>query len=201
MKHLLSFETVQKRLNMAKNNFSISKTFDWYLIDVMPVVEKYTLQPNYGEHGLYTHTAAVVFRGIDFAIDRSKNPISVALACAFHDMARINNKEDPNHGPNAVPLAIKAMNEIDGINNNMRDFITYAVKYHDSDLIPPNYIAAFSWAADRVRRAWYGGYHPKYFATPRAHYVASHVAADYLEFMRRNISEYARKIIELSEYY
>jgi len=186
---------------MAKNKFSISKTFDWYLMDIMPIVEKYTLQPNYGEHGLYTHTAAVVFRGIDFATNLGKNPTSVVLACAFHDMARISNDEDPTHGPNAVPLANKAMDEIGNLGTTTRRLITYAVENHDSELTPPNYISACSWAADRVRRAWYGGYQPKYFATPRAQYVAANAAADYLEFMRHNMSEYARKIIELSESY
>ena len=186
---------------MAKNNFSISKTFDWYLMDIMPVVEKYTLQPNYGEHGLYTHTAAVVFRGIDFAMANSKNPAGVVFACAFHDMARINNNEDHDHGSNAVPLAISAMNDIGGISNDMRNFIIYAIKYHDSKLKPTNYIAMHSWDADRVRQAWYSGYYPKYFSSTRAQYVASHAAADYLKFMRRNMSEYARKIIEISECY
>ena len=190
---------------MSKNNkvISISKTFDWYLTDIMPVVEHYTLQFMYGEHGLYTHTAAVVFRGIDYALSADKDPTSVVLACACHDMARISDDEDPMHGPNAVPLANKVMDEIGGISNDTRRRILYAVSNHFSHkpIKAPDSISAWTWDADRTRRSWYGGYRPQFFTTQRAHYVASHDAGEYLEFMRQNMSQFARRKIQLSESY
>jgi len=188
---------------MSKNKITIAKAFDWYLTEIMPVVEKYTLQPVGGEHGLYTHTAAVVFRGIDYALSYGRKPNSVILACAFHDMARINNAKDLMHGANAVPIATMAMDEIGGVANDTRRRILYAVENHFSQrpIRAPDYISAYTWDADRTRRAWYGGHRPQFFTSPRAQYVASHAAAEYLEFMRHNMSAYARGIIEVSEYY
>ena len=179
----------------------ISKTFDWYLMDIMPVVEKNMIQSRNGYHGLYTHTAAVVFRGIDYALNLAKDPNGVVLACAFHDMARMNDGNDIVHGPNAVPLAEQAMNEIGNLDYNTRESIIYAVKNHSFNIKAPDYISACLWDADRTRLAWECGYQPKYFITRRAQMVASNAATKYLEFMRRNMSEYARKIIELGESY
>ena len=185
------------------SKITIAKTFDWYLTEIMPVVEKYTLQPVDGEHGLYTHTAAVVFRGIDYALSYSRKPNSVVLACAFHDMARINDGTDFMHGANAVPLANMAMDEIGDIGNDTRHRILYAVGNHSSPkpIRAPDYISAYTWDADRTRRAWYGGHHPQFFTSHRAQKVAAGRAAEYLEFMRLNMSAHARGIIELGESY
>jgi len=182
--------------------YSISKTFDWYLMDIMPVVEKYAIQSKNGYHGLYTHTAAVVFRGIDYALSLGKKPNPVVFACAFHDMARINDGNDTIHGPNAIPLAETVMDKVDSLDYNTRESIIYAVKNHSlKNLAPRDYISACLWDADRTRLAWECGYHPNFFTTQRAHRVASGTANEYLKFMQKNMSSRARGIIELGEYY
>ena len=184
------------------NRISISKTFDWYLTEIMPVVEKHAIQSKYGYHGLYTHTAAVVFRGIDYVLSLGKEPKPVVFACAFHDMARINDGNDTIHGPNAIPLAETVMDKVDFIDYNTRESIIYAIKNHSlSNLVPRDHISACLWDADRTRLAWECGYYSNFFTTPRAHKVASQPAEEYLKFMQQNISLRARGIIELGECY
>ena len=180
----------------------ISKVFDWYLMNVMPIVEEYAIQPTMGYHGLYTHTAAVVFRGIDYAIHLNQDPKYVVMACAFHDMARENDGWDFEHGINAIPMAQKAMDKIGDINDDVRKSIIYAVKEHSVGKIAPDYISACLWDADRTRLAWECEYNPMFFNTDRAKIVASRPAQEYLDFMRENMSEYAQnRIYALDEFY
>ncbi|MBP5485629.1 MAG: hypothetical protein J6Y07_02890 [Alphaproteobacteria bacterium] len=181
--------------------YSISKTFDWYLTHVLPTVEKYAIQKKDGYHGLYTHTAAVVFRGIDYALALGQDTAGVVLACAFHDMARTNDEYDIIHGKNAIPLAESAMNEIGNVSYDLRESIIYAVKNHSLNLPAPDYISECLWDADRTRLAWECGYNPKFFATNRAKIIASKTAKEYIDFMKGHLSEYALKIIQLGESY
>lgn len=183
------------------SKITIAKTFDWYLMEIMPVVEKYAIQSKDGYHGLYTHTAAVVFRGIDYARSLGEKPDNVVLACAFHDMARIHDGNDSIHGPNAIPLAEQVMQDLGHLDYNSHESIIYAVKNHSLNLQAPDYISACLWDADRTRLAWECGYHPQFFVGHRAQKVAAGRAAEYLEFMRQNMSAHARGIIELSESY
>lgn len=174
---------------------SISKTFDWYLMDVMPIVEKHAIQRKYGYHGLYTHTAAVVFRGIDYANSLNENPNNVVLACAFHDMARTNDCCDMQHGTNALPMARRVMDEM-ATAQTERAAILFAVKNHSFNFVAPDYVSACLWDADRTRLAWECGFDPKFFATDHAKAVAAGNPKEYLEFMKNNMSAYARTIIQ-----
>jgi hypothetical protein len=195
--HSVSEDGQQKQnflLNMAER-VSISKYFDWYLMDIMPIVERNAIQQKYGYHGLYTHTAAVVFRGIDYALNMGKSPQDVILACAFHDMARTTDGDDTQHGANAIPMALRAMDTIGNIDIKSRDSITYAIKNHSFNLVAPDYVSACLWDADRTRLAWELGYNPRFFATQRAKTIAAGNANQYLQFMNQNMSDYARNII------
>ncbi len=173
----------------------ISKTFDWYLLDIMPLVEQNAIQQKYGYHGLYTHTAAVVFRGIDYALATNKNARNVALACAFHDMARVTDGDDVEHGKNAMPIAQKIMNTIGSIDKKTQSSILYAIENHSFNKVAPDYISACLWDADRTRLAWDMGYNRGFFVTQRAQTVASGNADEYLAFMKCTMSQYARHII------
>jgi predicted metal-dependent HD superfamily phosphohydrolase len=183
------------------NRISISKTFDWYLTEIMPVVEKYAIQQKGGYHGLYTHTAAVVFRGIDYALALGQDPTGVVLACAFHDMVRTHDCDDLEHGINAIPLANCVMDDIGNIDANVRDAIIFAIKNHSLNIPAPDYISQCMWDADRTRLSWECGYYPKFFATERAKVVAAGTPKLYLEFMHKNMSPDAEKIVELGENY
>ena len=178
------------------NNYQITDVFDWYLATVLPVVERNASQQKYGYHGLYTHTNAVVFRGIDYALTLGKSPQIVALACAFHDMARTNDAPDMEHGKNAIPLAQHALSEIPYVlTNGERQSVLYAVKNHTIGTVAPDYISACMWDADRTRLSWEYGFDAQFFTTERAKYVAAHPAETYLEFMRKYLPKRALNIM------
>ena len=180
---------------MSHENKVISLTFDWYLRNVLPVVCRIAPQSKLGYHGLYTHTSAVVFRGIDYALSLSKNPKPVVLACAFHDMARTDDGPDLTHGENAIPMVNAIFRDCIPVPQPYRDSIIYAVKNHTIGTVAPDYISACLWDADRTRLAWEMGYDAQFFTTQRAKLVARSKYEVYLPFMKRNMSEYARKII------
>jgi hypothetical protein len=110
-------------------------------------------------------------------------------------MARENDGWDFEHGINAIPMAQKAMDKIGDISDDVRKSIIYAVKEHSVGKIAPDYISACLWDADRTRLAWDLGYDPRFFATNRAKLVASRNPDEYIAFMRRNMSQYAQRII------
>ena len=78
------------------------KYFDFYTYKILPQVQLYTTQKADGCHTL-SHTASIVFRGIDYALSLDENPMPVVFAAACHDMARTHDGFDINHGKNAVP--------------------------------------------------------------------------------------------------
>ena len=54
--------------------WAISKYFEFYTKNLKPLIANVCTQPLNGDHGLNTHTNAVVFRGIDYAVNMGKNP-------------------------------------------------------------------------------------------------------------------------------
>ena len=162
----------------------IKKAFDFYLKDLKPLVAKTGLQQPSGMHGLDTHTNAVVFRGIDYALHMRQDPIPVVFACAFHDMARTDDENDNEHGKKAVPMAIKIMKLFPCLSDkNIRFSILYAILNHTNGETARDYISACLWDADRTRMAWHYGFDEKFFNTARGKYVAQHWKK-YLEFQR-----------------
>ena len=180
---------------MMLYNEKISQAFDWYLRNVLPVVSQKAIQQKYGYHGIYTHTSAVVFRGIDYALSLDENPKPVVLACAFHDMARTNDGPDAEHGANAVPIIKNILYDSIPVPPQYMKPIIYAVKNHTIGMSAPDYISACLWDADRTRLSWDMGFNQKFFSTDRAKQIASGDCGKYLNFMRDCMSEYARNII------
>lgn len=162
----------------------INKAFKFYLKDLKPLVAKVALQKPDGMHGLNTHTNAVVFRGIDYALHMDQDPIPVVFACAFHDMARTDDSQDTEHGKHAVPMAIKIMKQFPYLlDQDTRFSILYAILNHTTGKIAQDYISACLWDADRTRMAWHYGFEDGFFNTNRGKYVAQHWKK-YLEFQR-----------------
>ena len=180
---------------MTDSGNLISQTFDWYLRDVLPIVSRNAIQQKYGYHGLYTHTSAVVFRGIDYALAMGREPRPVVLACAFHDMARTHDFADMTHAENAISIVNIIFQNHFPLSANCTASIKYAVKNHTIGTIAPDYISACLWDADRTRLAWECGYDPQFFTTDRAKKIASGNADEYIRFMRDCMSQYARGII------
>ncbi|MBO4626295.1 MAG: HD domain-containing protein [Alphaproteobacteria bacterium] len=171
------------------------ETFDWYLREVLPVVERYATQEKYGYHGLYTHTAAVVFRGIDYALSLKQDPKPVVLACAFHDIARLNDGPDMEHGKRALPIIERVLQNHFPSYLPFAQSIKEAVENHTGGHTAPDYISACLWDADRTRLSWDRYFRPYFFTTERAKTVASKSPSKYIKFMKRNMSKYAAKII------
>ncbi len=158
--------------------------FNFYIENVYPLVVQRCTQKMCGMHGLDTHTAAVVFRGIDYALSMKYDPVPVIFACAFHDMARTNDSFDMQHGKNAVPMAISIMNQFK-IPQQTQESIIYAITNHTIGIAAPDYISACLWDADRTRLSWLYGYDAKYFNTMRAKQIASSQYEAYQKFQQK----------------
>lgn len=168
----------------------IEESFEFYNTQLKPKIAEICLQQKDGMHGLNTHTNAVVFRGIDYALHLGCEPLPVVFACAFHDIARTNDGMDMEHGRNAVPLAIKIMKEFPTmLDKNVRMLILSAVLNHTSGEVAHDYISACTWDADRTRMAWKYGFEPRFFNTERGKHVAQH-SNKYLEYQRKNFPQF-----------
>jgi len=166
----------------------IKENFIKYKKNIQPLVAQICTQKMNGMHGLNTHTAAVVFRGIDYALSLNKNPWPVIFACACHDMARMNDSFDTEHGKNAIPLAKQIMKKFN-LDKETQNSINFAIENHTTGIIAPDYISACLWDADRTRLSWDYGYDSKYFNTLRAKQIASNDFKKYIEFQRQCFPE------------
>ena len=162
--------------------WAMEKYFNFYENELKPSMAGFVLQPLDGMHGLNTHTSAVVLRGIDYALHIGRDPMPVVFACAFHDISRINDNWDTEHGRNAIPNAIKIMKKFpDLFDKDTRLSIYSAIMNHTTGAAAPDYISACLWDADRTRLSWKYGFEEKFFNTQRGKYVAQHYKS-FLEF-------------------
>ena len=163
--------------------------FLFYQTELQPLIAQEGTQRLKGMHGLNTHTTAVVFRGIDYALHMGADPLPVVFACAFHDMARTHDNFDTEHGKNAVPMAIKIMKQFPNLlDQDTRSSILFAVLNHTNGQTAPDYISACLWDADRTRMAWQYGFDEKFFNTNRGKYVARH-RIPYLEYLQSHFPD------------
>ena len=170
---------------LEKDN-QIREYFDFYQTKVLPYVEKYATQKVEGYHGLHTHTDAVVFRAIDYALELGENPMPVIFAAACHDMARINDDEDLGHAERALPLARKVINRFPKrLTDTEKETVLTAIRMHTTGMQTSNYICACLWDADRTRLAWERGYREKYFNTSYAKKVASGNSEQYIKWQNK----------------
>ena len=172
---------------MTKEQILI-KNFNIYSDYLLPILSKSCHQPDFGMHGLRTHTQSVVFRGIDYALYLNQNPLPVVFACAFHDIARTNNGNDPEHGRRAVPIASEIMKNLPKkyqITDSEKSAILYAIENHTDGMYAPEYISGCLWDADRTRMSWYSGFQRKFFYSDYAANIAANPAHHYLEYQRK----------------
>ena len=167
---------------LEKEN-KIRQYFDFYQNEVLPKVEKLATQTKEGYHGLYTHTKSVVFRAIDYALELGKNPLPVIFAAACHDMARVNDFYDEEHGKNAVPFAQQVMDQFPNkLTKEEQASVLYAIENHTTGTLANNYISACLWDADRTRLSWERGYSEKFFNTEYAKKVAAGSCKNYIDW-------------------
>ena len=168
-------------MEKSEKKAKIRKYFDFYQKKVLPEVEKLATQERENYHGLHTHTDAVVFRAIDYALELGQNPMPALFAAACHDMARVNDDYDAEHGPRAVPLAQKVMAKFsDKLSKQEKFAVLQAIHNHTDGETAPDYVSACLWDADRTRLSWEMGYHEHYFNTPYAKEIASGDAKKYI---------------------
>ena len=171
---------------MIKNiNESVRNYFQFYENEVLTKIKTIpeVTQKDYWYHWLLTHTEWVVFRWIYFALYMNKNVYPVIFACAWHDLARVNDWHDIMHWPNAIPIVSKLMDMFDDlITNKEKEQVKYAIKYHTGWENPPDYVSACLWDADRCRLAQEWTYKEKFFSTEPWKKIASHNAKDFLKF-------------------
>lgn len=164
------------------------ENFNIYSDYLLPILKKSCPQSEFGMHGLCTHTQAVVFRGIDYALYCKENPLPVVFACAFHDIARIDNSSDPEHGHRAVPIAAKIMEQLPKeyqITDSEKKAVLYAIENHTNGMYAKEYISGCLWDADRTRLSWLFGFQRKFFYSDYAANVASTPAQIYLEYQKK----------------
>ena len=165
--------------------WAMDKYFNFYNGELKPLITDVVSQPLEGMHGLNTHTSAVVLRGIDYALHIGKDPMPVVFACAFHDMSRIDDNWDTEHGKNAVPLAMRIKKHFPDLFDKETKLSIYsAVMNHTTGSAAPDYISACLWDADRTRLSWKYGFEDKFFNTQRGKYVAQHYKA-FLDFQKQ----------------
>ena len=164
----------------------IREYFDFYQKKVLPKVEKIATQKLSGYHGLHTHTDAVVFRAIDYALELGENPMPVLFAAACHDMARTHDAYDEEHGANAVPMAKKIMARFPAkLTEVEQESVLSAIQNHTIGAKTSDYISACLWDADRTRLAWERGYYEKYFNTDYAKKIASGNPKEYIAWQNK----------------
>ena len=166
--------------------WAIDKYFTFYIEQIQPLVSELGTQNLEGMHGLQTHTNAVVFRGIDYALSLRQEPMPVVFACACHDMARVNDDMDLDHGKNALPMAMKIMKQFpDLLDKQTRLSVLSAIMNHTNGTVATDYIAACLWDADRARMSWKYGFNQKFFNTQRGAFVAESCPTRYIEFQKK----------------
>ena len=171
-----------------KKKTELKKYFEFYENEILPKIRSIpeVTQHDYWYHWLLTHTEWVVFRWIFFAISIGKNPYPVIFACAWHDLARINDWHDAMHWRNAVPIVSKLMNMFDNLlTEKEKEQVKDAIAHHTGWEKAPNYISACLWDADRCRLAWEWTFHERFFNTKIWKKTASHSAKDFLKFQNK----------------
>lgn len=182
------FMVIIKKNELDLINKQINELFNFYQNQIRPLVAELGTQELTGYHGLTTHTDAVVFRGIDYALNMQESALPVVFACACHDMARTDDAFNLNHGPDAVPMAKTIIEKYKHmLNNDNIESILYAIANHTNGVHAPDYISACLWDADRTRLSWEYGFDPAFYNTERGQKVASEQAKNYLEYQKKCI--------------
>lgn len=163
----------------------VRKYFKYYENEIIPVIKTIpeVTQKDYWFHWFYTHTDAVVFRGIYYAVSLGEDPIPVIFACAFHDLARTDDEYNEIHWEAAVPICKKVLEQFsDILTEEQNESIVYAVRNHTTWRNAPDYVSACLWDADRTRLWWIYWYKEDFMNTDEAKRIASWRAKEFLEF-------------------
>lgn len=113
------------------------------------IKKTYALNIN-GLHG-WSHWVRVYENGLRLADRNGADLLVVNLFAFTHDMARLNDGRDPNHGPRA---ADRIVNELQGIffhlNSDQLAWLVQAVREHTYGKTQADLTVMTSWDSDRL---------------------------------------------------
>jgi uncharacterized protein len=87
------------------------------------------------------------------------DPALVFLFALFHDSMRLNDNQDPLHGPRGAQLARELRGEVLDLEGEEMDLLSFACKEHTNGGLGPDPTVGVCWDADRLN-LWRVGIRP-----------------------------------------
>lgn len=140
-------------------------------VDIPPILqailEDYAL-PWHGDHGV-AHWARVLQNGLRVAGEMGANVEVVTLFAVLHDSRRVNEWDDPGHGPRAAEFAATLRGRLFELPEHEFRLLHRACSGHTHERTHPDVTIQCCWDADRLDLGRVGiTPHPKYLSTPFA---------------------------------
>jgi uncharacterized protein len=129
------------------------------------VLEDYHL-PLDGDHGV-AHWARVLENGLRLAENTGADVEVVRLFAIFHDCRRVNEFNDPEHGPRAAALAVERQADwLPHLSSAQLRLLQRACEGHTHERFHPDATIQTCWDADRLDLGRVGTTpHPDYLGT------------------------------------
>lgn len=102
-----------------------------------------------GIHGI-THWGRVRAYGLALVPLTGADPQIVSLFALLHDVCRVNDVHDPQHGPRAAKLAATLREQFIPLEDHKFDLLTTALKHHTSGTTSTDPDIGTCWDADRL---------------------------------------------------
>jgi uncharacterized protein len=121
-----------------------------------------------GLHSIHgpSHWQRVDAFGLRIAESSGADLTVVRLFALLHDSCRLNDGDDPSHGPRAAELLYRIVPSVFDLDRDRLELLMQAVRYHTSGHISPDPTIGTCWDADRLDIGRVG-------ITPDAHYMST----------------------------
>jgi len=112
------------------------------------VLREYRL-PLRGDHGV-VHWARVLENGLRLAGETGASAVVVSLFAVLHDSRRLNECDDPGHGPRAAAFAKRLRGRVYEVSDEEQELLVLACAGHTSERWHPDITVQTCWDADRL---------------------------------------------------
>ena len=136
--------------------------------DLSEVIRKEFMLHRDGIHGA-THWARVRDNGLRLARLTGANPEVVELFAFLHDLKRLNDGIDPDHGKRAAEFARTLQGSLITLPDEDLESLVFACAYHSDGLTEADITVQTCWDADRLDLGRIG-------VTPEARYLCTPAA-------------------------
>jgi uncharacterized protein len=126
--------------------FEISPVITLELLEILK--EKYQLKWK-GIHG-FPHWVRVRENGLRLAEMNGANSTVIELFAFLHDICRLDNGTDPNHGKRAADFINSLDAKLINLSEKDLNYLKYACTFHDQGLLEGNITVQTCWDADRL---------------------------------------------------